>query len=1044
VTVLFSDLSGYTALSEKLDPEEVTDIMRPMFANIVEVVNRFNGNIEKYVGDAVMAIFGIKTAYEDNPIRAIHAAREIHSRVDTLGTKLENKIGMPLSMHSGINTGLVITGGDRPESGHHGVMGDTINLAARLCSLGGRGEILVGPDTYFQARTHFSFNVRRAVKIKGKAAAINIYRVLEPIDQPRKIHRIYGLQAKLIGREVELDFLNRANTDLQKKRGTIFAIYGTAGTGKSRLVEEFKNSFFPNTVQWLAGQAYPYSQCVPYYPLISLLNNALNIEENDPSKKVRKKIELLIRNLVANPESIVPYIGRLYNLDYPEAEQISPEAWKIRLHEAIREILTAFANRAPTIICLEDLHWADPSSLELIRYLISDFRYAVVFLCVFRPDLNLFSGQHIRALGRKYQEIRLQDLSLSETQEMIASLLKTKAVPPDLMWYIHGEVEGNPFYIEELINSLIDSGNLFQDRGRWRMKKDINTVDIPPTIHGVISSRIDRLDRQSKRILQEAAVIGRAFLYDILGKVTELKDNLDYCLSGLEHLDLIKMRSFQPDLEYLFKHALTQDVVYGGLLKKERRTIHERIGQVIEQLFSDRLPEFYETLAFHYRRGISISKAVLYLALSGEKCMRRYALKEAHDYYSDAFELFINQTDQDPGDLVELLNQWSFVYYYRGRYKEMLRLLILYKTEAKKLADKDKQGMLFAWLGCGLWHRERFEEARKYMLRALELGKAGDNRRLAGYANSWLSWICTEQGLLDKAVSYAEKAQQICGNGKVYPYIYVNSLAGMGYAYWHSGDRRNTLAAGEALLAYGRSRADVRSKVMGHCCIGWSHLIAGNLEEATVCFEKAVTVSNAPWYSVFPKLALVYGRISMGQFHDAAQLIKEITAFSQERGAEFAGTPAYFFNGVLMTASGKIGPGLKLMEEQLAEWSEKGCRLRQTACGFILARVYGGLIQNKGMLSPAKVVRNLTFILRQAPKLDRNANMRFKTVVRLADEIGARGARGQAFLHWGLLHQAKGRLGEARHCLSEAVKILTQCDADAYVKQAQDALDSLE
>lgn len=1044
VTVLFSDLSGYTTLSEKMDPEDVRDIIRPLFAEITAIVNRYNGRGEKYIGDAVMALFGIDTAYEDDPIRAIHAAREIHSRVTDLSAKLKDRIGMPLSMHSGINTGLVVTGGERPESGRHGVMGDTINLAARLCHIGSTGEILVGPDTYLHARAHFVFHVRRSVKVKGKASTINVYEVMEPIDRPRKIHRFYGLRSALIGRDVELAFINKANSNLQQGIGTIFAIYGSAGTGKSRLVEEFKNALDLNKVQWLSGHAYSFSQNVPYFPLINLLNNALNIEENDPPKKVRKKIELLIRNLVPNEETIVPYIGRLYNLDYPEAEQISPEAWKARLHAAVLEILTAFAHRGPTIVCLEDLHWADPSSLELIRFLLSDFRYPVLFLCVYRPVLSLLTGQHVHALGRKYQEIRLQDLSLSETQEMITSLLKAREIPPDLMWYIHNEVEGNPFYIEELINSLMDSGNLVRERGQWRLKNAIDAMNIPPTIHGVISGRLDRLDRQSKRILQEASVIGRAFLYDILQKVTDLKDRLDYCLSGLEHLDLIKMRSFQPELEYLFKHALTQDVVYSGLLKKERRLIHERIGQVIEYLFSDRLPEFYETLAFHYRRGVSINKAASYMARSGKKCMRRYALKEAHDYYSDAYALFIKQKDQDPADLVRLLNQWSFVYYYRGHYKEMLQLLSQYSDEAENLEDRNQQGMFFAWMGCALWHRERFVEARKYMLRALELGHTGDNRRLAGYACSWLSWICTELGQMEKAVEYAQKAQHICGNGKIYPYIYVNSLAGMGYAYWHSGDRQNTVKVGEALLAYGKSQADVRSKVMGHCCIGWSQLIAGNLNEATACFEKAASISNAPWYSVFPKLALVYGSISMSQFQNAARLIGEISDFSQERGAEFAGTPAYFFNGVLMIASGKIRRGLKLMEKQLARWSENNCLLRSAACGFILARVYAGIIQSKGMRSPARVVRNLNFMLHKAPMLDRHANAQFDTVVQLADQIGARGTLGQAYLHWGLLHRAKGRTSKARECLSKAIEILTQCEADTYVREAQEALDALE
>jgi tetratricopeptide (TPR) repeat protein len=838
-------------------------------------------------------------------------------------------------------------------------------------------------------------------------------------------------------------FLQKAYDELKQQRGAVFAIHGTAGTGKSRLVEEFKTMLERERMQWLSGQAYSYCQKVPYFPLIDLLNSALSIEENDPPKKVRRKIELLIHNLVGDKDTVIPYIGRLYNLDYPEATRISPEAWKVRLQEAILEILTAYARRAPTIVCLEDLHWADPSSLELIRYLVSDFNYPVIFLCVFRPDLNLFFGQHIHALGNKYQEIRLQDLSLSETQDMLASLLKTDRVPPDLMRTIYAEVEGNPFYVEELVNSLIDSGILVYQDGCWRLQKELHELAIPLTIQGVIAGRFDRLDTQTKRVLQESAVIGRSFLYEILKKITKVRHRLDYCLSGLEHLDLIKLRSYEPDLEYLFKHAMTRDVVYKGLLKKERKTIHESIGRVIEQIYRERLPEFYETLAFHYRRGMSTDKAVRYLSRAGAKCVRRFALQEAHGYYGEAFERLLDIGEGNPNELIDLLNQWSFVYYYRGHYKEMLRLLLEYRTVADTLADDNIRGMYFAWLGCGLWHRERFDEARQYMLKALELGQAAGNQRLVGYACSWLTWIFTELGNMDEAVAHADRAQRICGQGTRFPYIYVNSMAGKGYACWHRGDRGKTEAAAKALLAYGESQADVRSKVMGHCCMGWGRLIAGRLDEAKACFQEAVSVSNAPWYSLFPKLALTYGCISMGQFQDAAKLIDEIIAFSREHGAEFAGTPAAFFQGVLMIAEGKIKRGIDLMENQLALWSDTGCHLRQTACGFILARVYAGMLQKKGLPGAAKMLSNIDFFLRHAPSLGKTANARFGTVIRMAEQIGADSVRGQAWLHWGLLHREKGRIEQARECLSKAIPILNRCGADNYAGQAQEALAEL-
>ena len=280
------------------------------------------------------------------------------------------------------------------------------------------------------------------------------------------------------------------------------------------------------------------------------------------------------------------------------------------------------AHRAPTIICLEDLHWADPSSLELIRFLLSDFRYPALVICVYRPTLTLLSNQQIANLGDSYVEIRLEDLSPAETGTMVGSLLKTEQIPSDLKDFVRDKAGGNPFYLEEIINSLVESKTLVPENAHWMLRKDIGDLELSSTIHGVIASRIDRLDAEMKRILQEAAVIGRAFYYEILSHITELEDSLWHHLSSLETLDLIKARSYRPAVEYIFKHALTQEVVYNGLVKGKRKAIHERVALVMEKLFEDRLPEYYEALAYHFQRGQSVDKAVDYLAKSGKKAWK--------------------------------------------------------------------------------------------------------------------------------------------------------------------------------------------------------------------------------------------------------------------------------------------------------------------------------------------------------------------------------------------------------------------------------------
>ena len=638
VTVLFSDLSGYTAMTEKLDPEEVKEIMDRIFGKISQVVVKYEGFIEKFVGDAVMAIFGVPKTHEDDPVRAIRAAREIHNLVKEISPTFEKTIGRQLYMHTGINTGLVVAKEIDFEKGTHGVLGDTINIASRISGLAKTDEIIVGLETYHQAEGYFNFEKLDPITVKGKEEPLQLYKVSSPKEAISKTHRLSGLRAELIGRRVEMNQLKEAVDNLKQGKSSSFSIIGDAGTGKSRLVEEFRKSLDTNTIQWREGHSYGYSQNIPYFPLIDLLSRAWQIKEGDPPDQIRQKMETGAKALIADKQDLIPYMGNLYSLSYPEIEQVPPEQWKAKLHEAINLILANLCKRAPTIICIEDLHWADPSSTELLRNILIDLKYPVIFLCIYRPSFNLFTSHQAGSM-KSYREIRLLHLSPTDAQSMVESLLKTKTIPKQLQMFVRDKAEGNPFYLEEVINSLIETDTLIKDKDSWKLIRPLNEKDIPSTVQGVISARLDRLERETKRILQEASVIGRAFFYEILKRISDLKEYLDKSLINLERLDLIKTISFQPELEYIFKHALTQEVVYNGLLMKERRLIHEKIGLVMEELLQDHLTEFYETLAYHYSQSDNFKKAYEYLKLSGEKAVKNYANNEAIRFYKEAVRM---------------------------------------------------------------------------------------------------------------------------------------------------------------------------------------------------------------------------------------------------------------------------------------------------------------------------------------------------------------------------------------------------------------------
>ena len=317
VTVLFSDLSGYTTMSERLDPEEIREMMNQILGEITSIVNKYDRSLEKFIGDAVVTLFGVPKAHEDDPLRAIRAAREIHTFVDSMSPRVEERVGKSLSMHSGINTGLVVTGRVDQDGGTTSVLGDTINLASRLSGLARPGEILVGPVTRQMAKGYFIFERLEPAQVKGKAEAVQVYKLLSVKDQPLPLPRTFGLRADLIGRKVELAQLQEAVQRLRQGKGGILNICGDAGTGKTRLLEEFQATLDPHENQWLEGHACAYSQNIPYFLLMDLLSRTWQIEEGDPPEMVREKVPFRVERLVGRKGDVTPYVGSLSALSYP-------------------------------------------------------------------------------------------------------------------------------------------------------------------------------------------------------------------------------------------------------------------------------------------------------------------------------------------------------------------------------------------------------------------------------------------------------------------------------------------------------------------------------------------------------------------------------------------------------------------------------------------------------------------------------------------------------------------------------------------------------
>ena len=645
-TVLFSDLNGYTAMTERLDPEEVKEIMSRIFGEIAQVVAKYEGFIEKFVGDAVLAFFGVPKTHEDDPVRAIRAAREIHDLVEAISPQLEKKVGRPLSMHSGINTGLVVIGDIDIEKGTHGIIGDTINLASRIEGLAKAGEILVSHETYRHAERLFSFEALKPLSIKGKSEPVQVYRLigLKPRQECMHVLDTRKISSAIIGRERELTLVKDSVDKLLNGEGGIIFVEGEAGIGKSRLIAEIRQQ--TSSVLWLEGRALSYGHSISYLPFQGIFWQYAGITEDDNEVEVWRKLENRITSLFAESTAeVLPYLASLLTLQVTEeyagrVKYVDGEAMGHQIFLVSRWFFESLSQTRPLVLVFEDFHWVDESSCLLLEHLLPLVKRAPILICGVSRLFRTTQAERLRRIASenytsRYTEVHLKPLSRTNSEQLIHNLLVSGNLSPRLYQMIIHNAEGNPFFLEEIIRSLIDMGVVVCDEttGRWQATKPVETITIPDTIKGVIMARADRLDEDIKQVLKMASVIGRSFFYRVLHSITEAYKEIDPHLVKLQDAEFIREKQRFPELEYIFKHALTQEAMYESILLHKRRELHARVGKAIEDLFTDRLDEFYSLLAYHYAQAEAWEKAQEYLLKAGDKAGQIAADAEALEHY---------------------------------------------------------------------------------------------------------------------------------------------------------------------------------------------------------------------------------------------------------------------------------------------------------------------------------------------------------------------------------------------------------------------------
>jgi len=636
VTVLFADVANFTSLSEKLDPEEVHQIMDGCFQILMAEIHRFEGTINQFTGDGVMALFGAPLSHEDHAQRACHAALAIQRAMESYGDRIQKTYGLPFHLRIGLNSGPVVVGkiGDDLRMDYTAI-GDTTNLAARIQQNAKAGEVWVSEETRRIVRDYFHEEAVGELPLKEKEKPQPLYRLLSEragMYTRMEAGLVRGM-TELVGRGPEMEALKSAFARVQQREAQVVDIVGEAGVGKSRLVFEFRRSL-GDQVTFLTGLCVSYGRNISFLPVIDLVKGALGIEEGMTEEQVGQRIEEKASPALA---SRIPFYRNLLSLpvEDPAFNSLDPESRKFGTFEAVKELFLAQSQAQPLILFLEDVHWMDKISEEFFAYLsrcLAD--HPILILAAYRPEASPPWAQ-----GPHYQRVGLETLNRLSSVRLVRNLLGGLELDPDLEQKIAEKAGGNPFFLEEIVRELRDRGDLVQKGNQYRCARPLSECEIPNTIQSVLAARMDRLSEDLKRTLQVASVIGRDFAFRLLRIVLDLGEELRVHLRNLVGLEIIYEKALYPELEYIFKHALTQEVAYESLLKQRRREIHGRIARTIEDLYADRLEEHFEILAHHYERSGNAPKAVDYLLSAGEKSNKLHAVHAAHEFFSKALEL---------------------------------------------------------------------------------------------------------------------------------------------------------------------------------------------------------------------------------------------------------------------------------------------------------------------------------------------------------------------------------------------------------------------
>jgi class 3 adenylate cyclase/tetratricopeptide (TPR) repeat protein len=750
VTVLFVDVSGFTSLSERLDPEEVHRLMSRAFDLMLAEVHRYEGTVNQFLGDGIMALFGAPIAHEDHARRAVHAALGIAHVLEVYQAELRPR-GISFRARQGLNTGLVVVGSIGSDLRmDYTAVGDTTNVAARLQQVGEPGQVTISEATHRLVRGYFETRPLGEVHLKGKAEPVAAWEAVAAHETRTRldVEAEHGL-TPMVGRERELGQLLDAFARAETGEGQVVFVVGEPGIGKSRLLLELRHRIGADAA-WNEGHCLSFGKAMVFHPLVDLVRRWFGVEEGDDEAAIGAKLEGGTVQIDPELRPVMPYLRALLSIEPGDAgvRAMSPAERHAETLEALRRLLVRAAERWTQIVVIEDLQWVDGASERFLATLVDSVpAVRAMFVFTYRPGyVNPFGDRSY------FTRIVPAPLSADDSARMAAAVLAADTLPTELRALIAAKAEGNPFYIEELVKSLQESGAVRRVNGQLDLARPVTAADIPGTIQDVIAARIDRLAEAPKRTLQLASVIGREFTRRLVDRLAGIRDRTEDFLRELTALELIRERRRFPELAYMFKHALTQDVTYASLLVQRRKELHGLIGQAIEELYADRLSEHFEMLAHHFSRAERWDRALDYFLKAAGKATQNFGLRQALELYAGALAVADRGRDLVPvTTIIEIQRARADLFFGVGdfvRSREAAEALV---NRARQVGDRPAEAGGLVRIALALQWAEDFPPALERVREAIEIAEGVGAQAPLGFGLYTRGYLHAVSGRLDEA-----------------------------------------------------------------------------------------------------------------------------------------------------------------------------------------------------------------------------------------------------------------------------------------------------